>query len=70
MLFVSLYRNDQLKNTEPVQTTNLIEPWTPGAYTALKALLSARLCSAIWGLVNDCDETYNYWEPVSCLILF
>lgn len=43
---------------------SVVDVWTPGPYTALKALLSARLCAAIWGLINDCDETYNYWEPV------
>ena len=26
--------------------------------------MSARLCAAAWNIVGDCDETYNYWEPV------
>ncbi|XP_076034373.1 alpha-1,2-mannosyltransferase ALG9-like isoform X2 [Oratosquilla oratoria] len=47
---------------------SIVDPWTPSSYTALKALLSARLCSAIWGLVGDCDETYNYWEPTHYLL--
>ncbi|KAK8730809.1 hypothetical protein OTU49_007944 [Cherax quadricarinatus] len=46
----------------------IVEPWTPSSYTALKALLSARLCAAIWALINDCDETYNYWEPTHYLL--
>ncbi|KAK7079141.1 mannosyltransferase [Halocaridina rubra] len=46
----------------------IVEPWTPGTYTALKALLSARLCAAIWALISDCDETYNYWEPTHYLL--
>lgn len=33
--------------------------------TAYKLLLFARLCSAMWCHITDCDETYNYWEPVS-----
>ena len=41
------------------------EPWTPGGYTAFKILMSARLCAALWNGISDCDETYNYWEPVS-----
>ena len=45
-------------------------PWTPTTYTALKALLSARLCAAIWSNISDCDETYNYWEPVSNFLSF
>lgn len=36
----------------------------PGVDTAFKLLLSARFCSAIWSHITDCDETYNYWEPV------
>lgn len=32
--------------------------------TAVKLFLSARLCSAIWSHITDCDETFNYWEPV------
>ncbi|XP_014679801.1 PREDICTED: alpha-1,2-mannosyltransferase ALG9-like isoform X2 [Priapulus caudatus] len=39
-------------------------PWTLSGYTAFKALLSARLVAAIWCNISDCDETYNYWEPL------
>ncbi|XP_060082663.1 alpha-1,2-mannosyltransferase ALG9-like [Ylistrum balloti] len=44
------------------------QPWTPSAYTAFKIVLSARLCAAVWNIVGDCDETFNYWEPVHFLI--
>lgn len=37
----------------------------PSTDTAFKAFLSARFCSAIWSHISDCDETFNYWEPVS-----
>ncbi|GLV41573.1 ALG9 alpha-12-mannosyltransferase [Carabus blaptoides fortunei] len=40
----------------------------PGGDTAFKALLSARFCAAIWCHVTDCDETYNYWEPMHYLV--
>ena len=40
------------------------EPWTPSPYTVFKIVMSARLCAAAWNIVGDCDETYNYWEPV------
>jgi hypothetical protein len=39
----------------------------PSGDTAFKALLSARFCAAIWNYISDCDETFNYWEPVSQL---
>lgn len=38
--------------------------WTPNGFTAFKAILSARLCAAIWSNISDCDEVYNYWEPM------
>ncbi|KAJ8309924.1 LOW QUALITY PROTEIN: hypothetical protein KUTeg_011789 [Tegillarca granosa] len=37
-------------------------------FTAFKLLLSARLCAALWNIVGDCDETYNYWEPMHYLL--
>ncbi|XP_062567596.1 alpha-1,2-mannosyltransferase ALG9-like [Saccostrea cucullata] len=43
-------------------------PWTPKGYTGFKILLSARLCAAVWNIVGDCDETYNYWEPMHFLM--
>ena len=39
--------------------------WAPKPTTAFMILLSARYCSALWSNISDCDETYNYWEPVS-----
>ncbi|XP_071527960.1 alpha-1,2-mannosyltransferase ALG9 [Panulirus ornatus] len=58
----------QEKDEKGTSVVGVVEPWTPGSYTALKALLSARLCAAIWALINDCDETYNYWEPTHFLL--
>ena len=39
--------------------------WCPTPYTLFKLLLSARFCSAFLSNISDCDETFNYWEPVS-----
>jgi len=44
------------------------EPWTPSPYTAFKVLLSARLGAAVWSGIQDCDETFNYWEPTHHLL--
>jgi alpha-1,2-mannosyltransferase len=41
----------------------------PSNDTAFKALLSARFCAAVWSHITDCDETYNFWEPVRYLLL-
>lgn len=43
-------------------------PWTPTPYTVFKIIMSARLCAASWNIVGDCDETFNYWEPVSQML--
>ncbi|XP_072376980.1 alpha-1,2-mannosyltransferase ALG9 [Diabrotica undecimpunctata] len=40
----------------------------PASDTAFKTLLSARFCAAIWSHISDCDETFNYWEPMHYLI--
>lgn len=36
--------------------------------TAFKAIISARICSAVWSHISDCDETFNYWEPAHYLL--
>lgn len=53
--------------SEAVNPTNAYEYGLsfPTGYTAFKALLTARIVSAIWSHISDCDETFNYWEPVS-----
>lgn len=43
--------------------------WAPEGSTAFKCLLSARFCAALLSNISDCDETFNYWEPVSTSIL-
>jgi Alg9-like mannosyltransferase family len=50
------------KDVEEIDTSL---PWTPSGYVAFRLLLAARMCAALWSNISDCDETYNYWEPVS-----
>ncbi|CAI5442507.1 unnamed protein product [Caenorhabditis angaria] len=40
------------------------EYWMPSAGATLKLIVSIRICSALWGIISDCDEVYNYWEPL------
>ena len=35
---------------------------------AFVLLLCARLTSAFYNIITDCDETYNYWEPLHYLM--
>lgn len=65
------YRSEVKVDEKSHETEDRVvyQPWTPTGYTAFKALLSARLCAAIWSNISDCDETYNFWEPVNILYL-
>ncbi|KPJ14857.1 Alpha-1,2-mannosyltransferase ALG9 [Papilio machaon] len=40
----------------------------PGGAVALVLLLTSRLLAAYWSHISDCDETYNYWEPLHYLV--
>ncbi|KAK6015933.1 hypothetical protein OSTOST_18592, partial [Ostertagia ostertagi] len=38
--------------------------WEPSGNAVLKLLFSLRLSAALWSNISDCDEVYNYWEPL------
>lgn len=61
MFYMTFFSKPELNTTS---TNPLLYP---GGDTAFKALLSARFCAAIWSHISDCDETYNYWEPLHYL---
>ncbi|XP_039267565.1 alpha-1,2-mannosyltransferase ALG9-like [Styela clava] len=44
------------------------EIWLPEASTAFKFFMSANLASALLSNISDCDETFNYWEPLHYLM--
>lgn len=56
-----------IQNKDPVSASRA-NAVIPGVDTAFKAFLSARFCAAIWAHVSDCDETFNYWDPLHYLI--
>jgi alpha-1,2-mannosyltransferase len=53
-LFVSM----PFLDTDPPMTTSFL----------LKMLASIRIASAFYSVINDCDEIYNYWEPLHLLL--
>lgn len=59
---LEIFRSQEKTQEAVLDSIGLIYP---GGDTAFKFLLLARFCSAIWSHITDCDETYNYWEPVS-----
>ncbi|KAH7460792.1 Alpha-1,2-mannosyltransferase ALG9 [Phytophthora ramorum] len=42
--------------------------WVPSLETALSLLVLPRAASALLGPIADCDETFNYWEPLHYLL--
>lgn len=62
-IFNSFYRNSSSSQNVPVRP-----PIYPSADVAFKVLLSARICASIWSNISDCDETFNYWEPLHYLL--
>ena len=42
--------------------------WLPETNTAFRILMSVNLCYALTSYISDCDETFNYWEPLHHLM--
>lgn len=40
------------------------EGWTPNLVSGLILLTMVRVLGAVFGVMSDCDEAYNYWEPL------
>ncbi|VDK82828.1 unnamed protein product [Litomosoides sigmodontis] len=38
--------------------------WQPSVSTVFKIIFSFRISAAMWSIISDCDEVYNYWEPL------
>lgn len=57
-------KNPQNKSTEHTKPAM----YTVKPLTVFLVILTARLVAAIWGNINDCDETFNYWEPIHYLL--
>ncbi|KAI1793985.1 asparagine-linked glycosylation 9 protein isoform a [Ganoderma leucocontextum] len=42
-------------------------PWCPSWSAALRSLLLIRVAGAMYSGIQDCDEVYNFWEPLHYL---
>lgn len=49
---------------QPTKGPFSLRDWQPTLGGAFRSILVARLISAFSMHISDCDETYNYWEPV------
>ncbi|KAK7465430.1 mannosyltransferase [Stygiomarasmius scandens] len=43
---------------------NARPPWTPSFGFALRMLLLIRVTAAMYSNIDDCDEVFNFWEPL------
>jgi hypothetical protein len=52
-----------------VQTSSSQQSGGPKSYLqGLLLLMAVRAFSALFNIVHDCDEVYNYWEPLHFVI--
>ncbi|KAF8585144.1 glycosyltransferase family 22 protein [Ramaria rubella] len=51
---------DQLRRTAKA-------PWAPSLSLAFRILLLMRFSGAMYSNIQDCDEVYNFWEPLHYL---
>ncbi|RDB28713.1 Alpha-1,2-mannosyltransferase ALG9 [Hypsizygus marmoreus] len=42
-------------------------PWSPGFSLAVRILLLVRVAGAMYSNIDDCDEVFNFWEPLHFL---
>ncbi|KAI0962404.1 hypothetical protein AcV7_001253 [Taiwanofungus camphoratus] len=42
-------------------------PWCPSFSTALRIFLLIRVAGAMYSNIQDCDEVFNFWEPLHYL---
>ncbi|KAG9314095.1 glycosyltransferase family 22 protein [Chiua virens] len=43
------------------------KPWVPDFQTAVRILLLVRVAGAMYSNISDCDEVFNFWEPLHFL---
>ncbi|KAF8445630.1 glycosyltransferase family 22 protein [Boletus edulis BED1] len=43
------------------------KPWVPDFQTAVQILLLVRVAGAMYSNIQDCDEVFNFWEPLHFL---
>ncbi|KAL5640326.1 hypothetical protein ACGC1H_007557 [Rhizoctonia solani] len=51
---------DQLRRTSRA-------PWCPTLSAAFRMLVLIRVAAATWSNIQDCDEVFNFWEPLHYL---
>uniref|UniRef100_A0A914NX08 Mannosyltransferase n=1 Tax=Meloidogyne incognita TaxID=6306 RepID=A0A914NX08_MELIC len=66
---VSSGEDDKKELSHDIVTDWKDSDWAPSISAVFKILFSIRLSASLWSIISDCDEVYNYWEPLH-LVLF
>ncbi|TFK30934.1 asparagine-linked glycosylation 9 protein isoform a [Coprinopsis marcescibilis] len=76
------FRRPLTSEQKPVEATKKVEynpvlhdqlrraakkPWTPSFSLAVRILFLIRVSGAMYSNIDDCDEVYNFWEPLHLL---
>ncbi|KAG8219545.1 glycosyltransferase family 22 protein, partial [Butyriboletus roseoflavus] len=63
-------------SSQPTRHTGILQdqlrraarkPWVPDFQTAVRILLLIRVAGAMYSNIQDCDEVFNFWEPLHFL---
>ncbi|KWU46612.1 glycosyltransferase family 22 protein [Rhodotorula sp. JG-1b] len=71
-----LVPNPNVRALRPVETGLIKDPnmryafarWQPSLLVAFRFIILIRFCAAMYTAIGDCDEVYNYWEPLHYLV--
>ncbi|KAI9908261.1 hypothetical protein PsorP6_002802 [Peronosclerospora sorghi] len=58
----------RIEEKHSYQTLSESQLWLPSVETAMSVLIIPRAVSALFSPIADCDETFNYWEPLHYLL--
>ncbi|KAG6841767.1 hypothetical protein C0991_007096 [Blastosporella zonata] len=68
--------DDKPRTPAPARHTGILQdqlrraqrrPWTPGFSLAVRILMLVRITGAMYSNIDDCDEVFNFWEPLHFL---
>ncbi|RHZ34541.1 hypothetical protein DYB37_006591 [Aphanomyces astaci] len=63
-----LTASDKDSKKEDVHDQEEMRLWAPNFHSAFSLLAVVRVLSALINIISDCDETFNYWEPLHNLV--
>lgn len=65
---MTIDHSDQHPNESEFGVQRSLESRKPSTRFIFLCLLVTRLLSSLYNIIHDCDEVYNYWEPLHFLL--